>query len=875
MKLGLRGLLGLAAVLPLCVVSVTELTSQTTVAQTIQDDRERGFQLFQQGIQQIRTSQYFDAIQSFEESIVIFRTVGDRQNESNSLGNLGGAYWSLGDYPRAIDLYEQSLMIDREIGNRRGEASVLGNLGIAYTLLGDYPKAIEFHEQSLTIARLIGNQQIEANALGNLGIVYASLGEYTQAIEFHEQHLIITMEIGDRQSQVFSLGNLGNTYYLLGNYSEAIKFLEQCLTIARGIGDRRSEASSLANLGNTYHFLGNYPEAIKFLEQSLTITRGIGDRVGEANSLGNLGIAHGSLSNYPKAIELFQQALTLARVLQARESERSFLSNIGAVLELQNQPELAIAFYKQSVNVTEDIRRNLQGLSPDLQQSYIDTVAHTYRQLADLLLSQGRILEAQQVLELLKIQEVRDFTFERNAGGPRSQITLLDVEQDLVDRHNTLIDFGQQLTDCEATNCPNLPQLRNQRDQLASAYNQAIRTLETEIRARLATDDAILDPRDISRQAREIVSAQPGTILIYPLVLEDKLWLIWAAEGRIVGRREIPVSQQELGETVIQFRTLLEDPTSDINTLKTTAQQLYTWLIDPITAELEASNAQHLVFSLDRATRYIPLAALHDGEQYLIERYTIATILSADLTNTETRLPANPDQSSILALGVTTPISGFAALPNVSTELDTIVKEADPNDAGLYPGMQLLDSDFTYTSLRDNLGDRNLLHIATHGEFVPGNRFDSFLLLGDGSRLPIPEIEVLGDYLDNVHMVVLSACQTALGGPDTEGLEIPGLSYYFLNGGAETVMASLWQVSDVGTSVLMQAFYDQLATGEWTKAEALQRAQLQLLAVGLEGDEEVEARGLSVVQNEAERDLASNDSHPYYWAPFVLIGNSL
>jgi len=147
-----------------------------------------------------------------------------------------------------------------------------------------------------------------------------------------------------------------------------------------------------------------------------------------------------------------------------------------------------------------------------------------------------------------------------------------------------------------------------------------------------------------------------------------------------------------------------------------------------------------------------------------------------------------------------------------------------------------------------------ILHIATHGKFVSGRPEDSFLVLGSGEKLTIPEIKTLQD-LSNIHLVVLSACETALGGADQDGIEISGLSSYFLSNGAKAVMASLWSVDDASTSVLMAEFYRILATSTaqkpMTKAEALRQAQLSLIREG------------------------GNFARPYFWAPFTLIGNSL
>jgi CHAT domain-containing protein len=219
-----------------------------------------------------------------------------------------------------------------------------------------------------------------------------------------------------------------------------------------------------------------------------------------------------------------------------------------------------------------------------------------------------------------------------------------------------------------------------------------------------------------------------------------------------------------------------------------------------------------------------------------------------DLTDLNRSALSAPNTAT-LALGVSNSVRDFSPLPNVKTELDAIVRQT-PEKKGIYPGLKFLNQAFSFQSLRDNLVGHRIVHIATHAQFTTGRPEDSFLVLGTGDRLTIPEIQTLKD-LSQVQLVVLSACETALGGPDNEGTEISGISSYFLTGGAKAVMASLWAVDDKSTSELMQQFYGNLATVEspMTKAQALRRAQLSLL-YGKGGF-----------------------SHPYFWAPFVITGN--
>jgi CHAT domain-containing protein/Tfp pilus assembly protein PilF len=870
-------------------------------------------QLLQQGIQQFNVSQFREALQSWEQALDIYREIGDRAGEGGALVNLGSAYYSLGDYQQAIDFYEQRLAIAREIGDRAGEGKALGGLGNAYLSLGDYQQAIDLYEQQLVITREIGDRAGEGNALnnlgeayrnlgdyqqaidlyeqalalfrelggraeeggilGNLGIAYANLGDYQQAIDLYEQQLVITREIGDRAGEGRTLGNLGIVYRNLGDYQQAIDFYEQSLAIAREIGDRAGEGRALGNLGIAYANLGDYQQAIDFYEQSLAIAREIGDRAGEGITLGNLGIVYDNLGDYPQAIDFYEQSLAIARAIGDRAGEGSTLGNLGKLLADQNQQELAIVFLKSSVAVRESIRGGIRELDTDLQQSYTDTVAGTYRFLADLLLEAGRIPEAQQVLDLLKIEELREFTDIR-ATWTGTELAYTDLEEPVAEAHTDLIAFGQKLYECQQTNCAELSDLLDEQEALIAAYNDEVSNFEAVVRQRRADDPLFQDPDNLSGAAQDLLAANPNSVLIYPFVTADKLWLLWAA-GSAVGSVQVDVTQGEISSTVQRFGELLTSG-GNLPELQATSQQLYGWLIEPLEAELQANGIEQLIFVNDRVTRYIPMAALWDGEQFLIERYTLSTVISPELTDTEDRL-TGIDESQVLGLGLSQPVSGFNPLPAVEPELDNIILSGATDATGIYPGQLHLNEAFTLEQLKDNVLNHRVLHIASHAAFVPGRKEDSFILLGDGQKLRVTDIDDMSGRLGNLHMVVLSACQTALGGEAGDGTEIAGISSYFLKTGrAETVIASLWAVNDTSTSLLMQRFYELLASGELTKAEALRQAQLSLLY-----DEDTETRlaasraTIDVESRDGQNSAMTGFQHPYHWAPFILIGNGL
>lgn len=857
--------------------AISLLEQQLIIARELNDRSGEGDALGNLGAAYYYLGQPERAIDLFEQQLSIARELSNRSGEGSALTNLGRVYYRLGQYHQAIDFFEQQLSIARELGNQTEEGSALGNLGSAYRNLDQYERAISLHEQYLNLAREIGDRSGEGNALNNLGNVYQVLGQYERAISLYKQDLSITRELGDRSGEGRTLGNLGSVHNRLGQYEQAIGFLEQQLSIARELGDRAGEGMALGNLGHSYYRLGQPEQAIDLFEQDLSIARELGDRDGEARTLGNLGYAYHLLGQNQRAIGFYEQALAIFRDIGNRTGEGWFLSYLGQLFNDQEQPELAVIFLKASVTVRETIRDGIRNLDAELQQAYTDTVADDYRLLADLLLEQGRIPEAQQVLDLLKLEELRKFTDTTRAAWNGNSLQYSDPEQAVIDAHGSLVALGGEVIACEDSNCAELESLYDRLESLKAQYDQQVSEFEATVQANRSDDPVFQDLDNLSGDAEALLAAYAAdgqkALLIYPFVLEDKLWLVYAAAGNVIGSVEVAVSQRELATAVQQLGARLTRP-KRLDALQAASHQLYDWIIRPLETELAANDIDHLVFVNDRVTRYIPMAVLYDGSQYLMERFTVSTVLTPGLTDMNDRL-TEIEQPQILGLGLTQPVANFSALPAVDAELDAIVRSGTSDEQGIYPGSVFLNDAFTLNALKANVRRHRVLHMATHAAFVPGRAEESFIVLGNGERLRVGDIEAMERRLSNLHLVVLSACQTALGGEAGDGTEIAGISSYFLEKGrAETVIASLWSVNDNSTSILMQRFYELLASGELSKAEALQQAQLSLLY-----DEDVEAR-LTASRNVSVPGAgikvnAPTDGyrHPYYWAPFILIGN--
>jgi CHAT domain-containing protein len=907
----LTGILGM--------VSPPDLSLMVAQAQTTQAREAEADQLLQQGIQQYQISQFETALQSWQQALTIYREIKDRQGEEQSLGNIGVAHFSLGRYDKAIEFQLQKLALAREIKDRQSEGKALGNLGNSYSTLGKYEKAIEFQLQHLSISREINDRLGEGTALGNLGIAYFYLGKHDNAIDFQLQSLAIAREIKDRLSEGQSLGNLGISYSALSKYDKAIEFQLQRLAISREIKDRQGEGQTLANLGGDYYFLnkydkavefhlqalyifreikdffgegaalgnlgiayqalGKYDKAIEFHLQKLAIAREIKDRNGEGISLGNLGLAYSSLGKYDKAIDYlqqalaiaweikdrlsegqslnnlavtyeklnrdreaiisYQQALNIAKEIGDRSGEGLALSNLGEILSKTKQPELSILFYKQSINVREAIRQDISKLDKDIQKSYLNTIEGSYRRLANLLLKQGRIMEALQVLDLLKVQELQDFFKDVKGNEKTAQgIELLNEEKEFWQ------SFNKQNIDLTTANTQ---QILQQLRQTAPAQNLKLDTY-----------------KDLQTRLQKLGS---NSALLYPLILEDRLELVLFVPNAPPISRTVKVKQTELIKVAEQFREDIQKPNS--LAVLDPANKLYNWMIEPIANDLKQANITTIIYAPDGVMRHVPLAALYDGKQWLVEKYRINYITALSLTNIDPQIQQAPrilagaftDRSGTVKIGDNN--ISFSSLPAALPEVENLVSNF-PNTT------KLIDKDFNRKAIAsDKLNQYNIIHFATHAHLVAGSPEDSFVLLNNNEYVTLRQVK---DWkLPNVGLAVFSACQTALGGKLSSGIEIIGFGYQLQQAQARASIATLWEISDGGTQALMGKFYERMKLTS-SSAEALQQAQIDLIRSNGKSTDEKRA-GVRITWQGIKPEVESQLNHPYYWAPFILIGN--
>ncbi|WP_044501132.1 tetratricopeptide repeat protein [Nostoc sp. PCC 7107] len=836
------------------------------IRREIKDQVGESFTLLSIGKVYSKIGQYPKALEAYQQALVLRRQIKAKAGEVDILYRIAEIYDKIGQYPQALETYQQALAIAQEVGSNTVESDTLNGIGSAYRSIGEYAKALEFHNQALTIARKTNDKIEETESLNKIGLVYRHLGEYSKALEFYQQALSIAKKISNRFLEGDTLNNIGVVYDYLGQYSQALNFYQQALTIFQQIRYRDLEGITLNNIGSIYQSLGKYSDALAVYQQALNLTQKSGSRANEASIISNIGLIYRIQNEYAKALDYYQQALAIQQEIGDNPGKIITLSNIAALFEKQQKLELAITFYKQSVNVTEDIRRSLRVLPGKLQKSYIENVSRKYRRLADLLLSQNRPLEAQQVLDLLKLQEADEYL--NKVGENQNQsfnLDLLSQEQKIVLQLETMqgkeIELGKQLvalrkacqSQCAIAQQKRIVELEQLQQQFRREFNTFINGTDIKSLVRQLNETAKEQNLRLSHLSKLRANLPKDAVLIYPLVLDDRLELILVSQYAPPVRRTSAVAKQELNQKIAEFR---QDLVRSTGNPKKVANQLYEWLIKPLESDLNQAQAKTIIYAPDARLRYIPLTALYDGKQWLVQRFAIYNITAASLddlktkrqTNLRTLAGAFSQGSYTFQVGAQT--FSFDGLMYAGKEVDNIAQIIPKTT-------KLIDKEFSPTAIISQVNNHNIVHLATHAAFLAGKPEESFILFGNGERLTLRDIENWN--LPNVDLIVLSACETGVGNKLGNGEEVLGFGYLMQLAGAKTTIASLWVVDDGGTQVLMTEFYAALQNPNISKSEAIRQAQLALITGNF--------------QRLQKENLSLN--HPYYWASFILIGNGL
>jgi CHAT domain-containing protein len=852
-----------------------------------------------------------DAIRALNQALPILREVNNRSGEAGALDSLGTAYSYMGRGPEALDYFNQALPLWRETGERGGEALTLGNIAIVYSNLGQKQKSLEFYEQALVAWREVGNRPGEARALNYEGRVYSDLGQKQKALEFYGLALPIWREVGNPNGEALALNDIGRVYADIGQNQKALDYFNQALPLWRQVGNRRGEAVTLTNIGRAWSGLGDQAKALEIEYQSLPAWREVQDSRGEAFALSSIGRAYSSLHQPQRALPMKLAALSLAKTAGDPDIQGGIDTSLMIDFRDQRRLNEAIFFGMEAVNAFQQLRKNIAGLDQDLQAGFAQSKSETYRELAELLVQTDRLGEAEHVLDLLKEQELKEVV-RGAADNPAAKVEplpLTSAQQKVQGDLATPEAAAMALTDVSIEYAMLLAKPSRsadeevrlkQLDARIEAGNGEVsaffrNTLYPELAQKAGTVDANAllnkEKSDVSQLQNTLAGLGPRVLGIRLLLGEEHAYAI-AITAHTRQKVELKATPAELRSKVLEVRDDLRTPSSNP---RPHLAQLYAMVVAPLEAELKALESQPapshappvptLLWSLDGVMRYVPMAALYDGTHFMAERFN--NVLFTPESYGHMGAPGNTAALRVLAMGLSKSYGGLPPLPGVMPELESVVHDPTvPESHGPMNGLLLPNEQFTLAALKKELSAGQtfpVVHIASHFIVEAGGGEEPYLMLGGdtsgdakGYPLTLSKIEDSSISFHGTHLLTLSACSTAKGDAAKDGLEMDSLGMIAQQKDAEAVLATLWDVNDSSTSRLMSDFYSRwIKSPELGKAEALRQAQLALLHSAATSEDAQAERGLAATTDAkaAHPPRHTGFAHPFYWAPFVLIGN--
>ncbi len=696
----------------------------------------------------------------------------------------------------------------------------------------------------------------QKEALTLLGQAYQYIGQYHEALKSLKSALALAQKSGDRSQIAPVLGSLGNLHITLGPPDKAFQYLNEGLTMAKELGDSGLSATILNNLGNLFTSQKKYIEALGAYWEGIALARKANNKLLVARTLTNAAMISLQGKKYKESKELLDKALEETQRLNPSHDKAYGLINIGLTYRnlrpyLPEHNDLHLfssRAFNEAVTVAESIR-DLRSLS--YACGYLGTLSEDEKQYLEALkFTQRATLVAQQVnapeslylwqWQMGRLLKVAGRNEEAISAYRNSIHTLQSIRQEMLTCYGTPpVSFRESVepiyfgfVDLLLQHAASI-QKKEQIEPYLIEAREAVELLKV-AELRDYFQDECMGAARLRITKLDIVSKT--AVVIYPVVLADRTELLLSLPTGLK-RFSIPVRAGNLSQEITEFRQKLEKRTT--REYLPHAQKLYDWLIRPLEAELKASTADTLVFVPDGPLRTVPMAALHDGKQFLISKYGIAITPGLNLTDPR---PVKRQNVKVLSAGLSDPVQGFPPLPSISNELRSI--------QGIYGGIQLLNRNFRNSNLEKELKNKELtiMHIASHARFESDVR-KSFLLTFD-NKVTMDQLEqYVGLFKfrdDPLELLTLSACETAVG-DDRAALGLAGIA---IKAGARSALATLWYIDDEASSDLVAEFYRQLRDPSISRAGALRRAQLRLL----------NDRGYE---------------HPSYWSPFVLINNWL
>lgn len=819
------------------------------------------------------------------------------------------ALYESGQWTQALPLLQQAIQTYQSQGDKLGAAIALRNLALVYQQLGAWAEARAAITQSWELLNSDPHPPTEALAqtLEIRGQLEFTTGEIETALTTWEQASEFYTQIHDPPGVARSTIHQAEALQTLGLYQRATDRLEQLLSQLQTQPDTIFTSAALRNLGDALRLSGKFDQANTALQHSLTIAQRLSSAEAQTAtllSLGNLDYAQGnyldSRTKYQKALD---RSTTLLSQIQAQlnladaafrdgliKQTRSLIHEIATELDQLplNRASLYanLNFTQQWLGLTsrdaepglptlETVLPIAQKLATIRQQAIqlgdrkaesfaLGQLGGLYEQVQQWQEAQQLTEEALNLAQQINANEVsyrwswqlgRILTAEGKqtdaiTAYTNAVSTLQLLRSDLVGISADLqVSFRKSVEPIHRELVGLLLQYQEKQAPTPTRLEQARQTIES---LQLAELENFFREACLNAQPVQLDQLDTQAAVLYPILLPDRLEIILSLPQQPLLHRTTPIAQMEVVATVRQLFQALQKPPNQVSQhlsnqakdpIETNLRleaKIYNWLIRPLREDLDRSSIKTIVFVLDDALREIPMSVLYDGQHYLIENYSIALAPGLQL------LPAGNrqrQQLDVLMLGLTEERQGFTELPNVQKEFDNI-RAAIGNQ-----GKVLLNQDFTRTKLEDTLNANPvpIVHLATHAQ-SSGNLEDTFILAWDG-EIQINQLSALLQTAtlsrrQPIELLVLSACQTAVG-DDRAALGLAGIA---VRAGARSTMATLWSVSDEAMAQLMGQLYEKLAQTDFTKAEALQQAQLSLL------------------QNPSYK-------HPFYWSSVILLGN--
>lgn len=728
--------------------------------------------------------------------------------------HLALAYQSLGFADKSLSYLQQALPLTQ--GDKIRQVLILGSLSDIYLLTRQFEKANEYAHKSVKIAKMIQppSPLTLATALNYQANIFSIQGNYPDALANYRNSLILAQQANEL---VFSAKLRTNILQLEFNAED----FEIALSQMQSLPDSHDKVFGLLKLG---YLAIEHPQlklvAYQILRDSLQLAKALSDKTAKAYALGYLGKLYETYGRYKEAEHFTRQA-----ILQTRQSE------IPKILALRLSKSDKILPKRRN-----DRWADGQGYAPDKLYLW-------QWQLGRLHLAQNNLEAAIVALQqaVNNLQTIRSVMMRSGYRIP-SQLPQTNWNKPEV-VYFELADLLLQ----------SAHQLRGEKRQ--DRLLQARKTLELLKQVELENyfqDDCVIKRQQQMAEIDRLIDGK--TAVLYPMIFPNRVELLLSFSHQRLQQFTVPKEKinqatrnRELRNivTALNSNRQLRKASGNPRRIRENAYSLYTIFIKPIVHELEIQQINTLIIVPDNLLRTIPFAALYDGKQFLIERYALAITPGLTLVDTQ---PLKTDNLNVLTAGLSKSVQNFSALPYVPQLIEAV--------NSIYPSTQLLDKTFQVNKVKEllKITPYNMILFATHGHFGH-NPHQTFLLTHDG-KLTLDQLEELmheTQFRDKpVELLTLAACQTAQG-DEKAALGLAGIA---VKAGARSAVASLWLVAQESSIELMTDFYQKLFTHpSLNKAQALQQAQINLLN---------KPRSTSNYYQRA---------HPYYWAPFLLIGN--